>query len=236
MVRRWYVPSLPYIPHCKEQPYPGSTCNPLFCLLFPRFLLWAKRMQPESPQNIVYPAVHVSTPWGSTHTPSQGPRLDRRGHCNSRATWGLWETSGHKPFSTCCSHHGKWLSPGTLPRVSLGPEVGVGGVAAGQWARRACVHQAHWMFTAKSYALRKRTVQRFPTPARKCWRENTANQNSNQKTSSRFSGMMGSNMTDHTPPLSEGITELPAVRFSFSSLWLMRRQGADTGARNLHLG
>lgn len=31
------------------------------------------------------------------------------------ATWGLWRTSRHRPFSTCCSHSVKWLSPWDTP-------------------------------------------------------------------------------------------------------------------------
>lgn len=114
MVRRWYVPSLPYVPHYDEQPYPGSKCISLFCLLFPQSLLWAKRKQPESSQNIFDTAVHVFTPWGSTDTPYQGLSLNKIGHCNYQATWGLWRAFRHKTFGTCYPLHVKWLSPGTL--------------------------------------------------------------------------------------------------------------------------
>lgn len=52
-------------PHCDEQPYAGSTCISLFCLLFPQSLHWAKRKQPESLPKVVY-TVQAFTPWGNS--------------------------------------------------------------------------------------------------------------------------------------------------------------------------
>lgn len=151
------------------------------------------------------------------------------GHWNHQATLGLWRAFSHKPFSIGYLHYVKWLSPGTLPWTQsavyewhyhgrvLGPEASRG---VSSWATSPDEHayRAHWTFTATVLANATKQGGYQPLPGSDtfpgCWWEKTTNPNSSQKTSSRFSGMICTNITDHTMPLSKGVS------FSFSTLTL----------------